>query len=108
MNGTEQEYARLLEVRHRAGELLWYRYEPVKLRLADRTYYTPDFLVVANDMTLELHEVKHARAGQRTYYTDDSRVKIKVAAEQYPMFSFVGVTKRAKSDGGGWSEERFA
>jgi hypothetical protein len=107
MNGTEQEYARILEVRQRAGGLLWYRYEPVKLRLADKTFYTPDFLVVAVDMTLELHEVKHARAGQRTYYTDDSRVKIKVAAEQYPMFQFVGATKRARKDGGGWDREEF-
>ena len=48
---------------------------------------------------MELHEVKG-------HWQDDARVKIKVAAEQYP-FRFVAVKARAKKDGGGFSEEEF-
>lgn len=39
-------------------------------------------------------------------WTDDARVKIKVAADAYP-FQFIAVRKRAKREGGGFSEELF-
>ena len=107
MNKTEERYSWQLEAKKQAGEVLWWAFEPVKLRLADKTFYSPDFLVVMADSTIEMHEVKQARAGQRTYYTDDSRVKIKVAAAAYPMFGFVGATLRAKRDGGHWEYEGF-
>ena len=45
------------------------------------------------------HEVKG-------YWQDDAKVKIKVAAEMYPL-RFVAVRKRAKKDGGGFSIEEF-
>ena len=37
--------------------LLWYRFEGVKLRLADNTFYTPDFAVMSAAGTMEMHEV---------------------------------------------------
>jgi hypothetical protein len=46
MNKTEAAYDALLQVRKAAGEILWHRYEPMKLRLADGSYYTPDFGVL--------------------------------------------------------------
>ncbi|MBP7253872.1 MAG: DUF1064 domain-containing protein [Alphaproteobacteria bacterium] len=100
MNKTEAEYRDHLEWALRAGDVLWYRFEGVKLRLADNTFYTPDFAVLKSDMELEMHEVKG-------FWTDDGRVKIKVAADQYP-FRFIAVTKRPKRDGGGWNREIFA
>lgn len=99
MNKTEQAYAAHLELRKAAGEVLWYRFEGLKLRLADNTFYTPDFVVLAADYALECHEVK-------SFWMDDARVKIKVAAELYP-FRFKALKPRAKKHGGGYDEERF-
>jgi len=82
MNKTEARYAARLALLKAGGAVQWCAFEPVKLRLADRTFYTPDFMVVAEDGTIEFHEVKG-------HWRDDARVKIKVAAEQFPMFRFV-------------------
>ena len=79
--------------------ILWFRFEGIKLRLADNTFYTPDFAVMRADGQLECHEVKG-------FWQDDARVKIKVAADQYP-FRFIAVTVRDKKDGGGWNVEEF-
>ena len=43
MNKTESAYCQHLELRKRAGEIAWYRFEGIKLRLANNTFYTPDF-----------------------------------------------------------------
>lgn len=99
MNLTEQAYAELLEGRKLAGEILGWRFEAYKLRLADNTYFTADFMVQLPSGEIQLHEVKaRTRAGKRLI-EDDAAVKIKVAAEQYPEFQFVLVTysKKTKS-----------
>lgn len=82
-----------------AGEILWHRFEGIKLRLADNTFFTPDFAVLAADGVMELHEVKG-------FWQDDARAKIKIAADQYP-FRFIAVRVRPKKDGGGWAVEEF-
>lgn len=100
MNKTEAAYdAHLWQLRH-AGEILWHRFEGVKLRLADNTFYTCDFAVLPKSAVLEMHEVKG-------FWQDDARVKIKVAASLYP-FRFIAVTARAKKNGGGWEREEFS
>jgi hypothetical protein len=99
MNKQEAAYAVLLELRRQGGEIAWYRFEGVTLKLADGCRYTPDFLVMLKDGRLEAHEVKG-------HWQDDARVKIKVAAAQYP-FRFIAMKPRAKRDGGGWLEEAF-
>lgn len=99
MNKTEAAYAKLLEEMKYAGDVAWYRFEGVKLRLADNTFYSPDFAVMRSDGQMEMHEVKGM-------WTDDARVKIKVAADAYP-FKFVAVKAKAKKDGGGWAVEEF-
>lgn len=58
MNKTETAYAQELELRKRYGEIAWYRFEGIKLRLADNTFYTPDFAVMLANGQLEMHEVK--------------------------------------------------
>ena len=91
MNKTEARYAAHLEAQKAAGMVLWWRFEGVKLRLADATFLTVDFAVMAADGTLEMHEVKG-------YMQDDANVKLKVAADQYPLrFRLVRAAK-----GGGW------
>lgn len=99
MNKTEARYdAYLWEQRH-AGAVVWHKFEPLKLRLADSTFYSPDFAVLLADGFLEMHEVKG-------FWEDDARVKIKVAASIYP-FRFIAVTAEAKKRGGGWKVEQF-
>lgn len=99
MNATEAEYARELELLRSAGDVVWYRFEGLKLRLADSTFYTPDFAVMLCNGEMQCHEVKG-------FWTDDARVKIKVAAEMYP-FRFFALKKRSKKAGGGFDREAF-
>ena len=99
MNKTEAAYANHLETLRQAGEVAWYQFEGVKLRLADSTFYSPDFAVMRADGLLEMHEVKG-------YWLDDARVKIKVAADKYP-FRFIAIKARTKKDGGGWETQEF-
>jgi len=98
-NKTEESYGELLRMRYVAGDVLWYRFEGLKLRLADNTFYTPDYAVMAKDGVMECHEVKG-------FWMDDARAKIKIAAEMYP-FRFLAAKKMAKSRGGGWEFEVF-
>lgn len=95
MNRMEAEYASMLEARKHAGEIAWYGFEAVKLRLADSTFYSPDFAVMLSNGQMELHEVKG-------FWQDDARVKIKVAAALFP-FAFFGIEKRR----GAWVVEAF-
>ena len=99
MNKTEARYAQELQLMQRAGLIRWHGFEALKLRLADNTFYTPDFAVVAQDGVLEMHEVKG-------FWEDDARVKIKVAASLFP-FRFVAVRAIPKRKGGGWEREEL-
>ncbi|MBS3048153.1 DUF1064 domain-containing protein [Enterobacter mori] len=98
MNKTEEAYAEHLK-RITGTVIAWYKFEGIKLRLADNTFYTPDFAVMLTTGEIELHEVKG-------FWTDDARVKTKVAADQYP-FRIIGVTVKPKNAGGGWNVEVF-
>lgn len=98
-NRAEAAYEAFLTSQKAVGMIQWFRFEGVKLRLADNTFYTPDFAVMRADGQMEMHEVKG-------FWQDDARVKIKIAADQYP-FRFIAVTVRAKKDGGGWNIEEF-
>ncbi len=99
MNKTEAAYAQHLGLLQHAGQILWHKFEGLKLRLADNTFYTPDFAVMAADGVMECHEVKG-------FWQDDARAKIKVAADLYP-FRFVAIKAKTKKDGGGWEVEAF-
>jgi hypothetical protein len=81
----EPQYAEHLELLKRAGKVLWYKYEGLRLRLADGALFSPDFAVVADDGTLELHEVKGM-------WREAARVRWKLAKESFP-FVFKLVTK---------------
>jgi len=96
MNKTEAKYAEHLENQRRAGKILFWRYESVKFRLADRTWYTPDFYIMRPDGTIEIHETKG-------WMEEDANVKIKTTAEQFPEFMFVLV----KLNKGEWTFKRY-
>ena len=97
MKKTEAQYVtQVLAPMLAAREIVSWKFEPLKLKLAPKTFYTPDFLVVHADR-FALHEVKG-------HWEDDARVKIKCAAQAYPWFEFVAV----KRERGGWVTEWFS
>ena len=99
MNGMETLYDAHLTTLKAAGEIQWFAFEGMKFRLADLTFYTPDFAVMLATGKMQFHEVKG-------FWEDDARVKIKVAAELFP-FQFIGITAKTKKLGGGWALEGF-
>lgn len=99
MNKTEASYGAYLAQLQAVGGIVWHKFEGMKFRLADNTFYTPDFAVMQANGQIELHEVKG-------FWMDDARAKIKIAADMYP-FKFIAVKPRAKKDGGGWDVEDF-
>jgi hypothetical protein len=94
MNKTEAAYAMELELRKHAGEVAWYSFEAMTFKLAKDTRYTPDFVVMLADGSIELHEIKG-------FFEDHAKVKVKVAASMFP-FVFRIVRAKAKRDGGGF------
>ncbi len=98
-NRTEAKYEAYLEQLRIAGEVLWYKFEGIKLRLADGCFLTMDFAVMTKDNMLELHDCK----GSRAIFSDDAKVKVKCASEAYPfLFKIVYPVK-----GGGWEVDEF-
>ena len=97
MNGLEGSYADHLELRKLTGEIKDWKFEPFKLKLADKTYFAVDFTLVMLDGLIECHETKG-------HWEDDARVKIKVAARMFPEFKFVGVCWDKRE---GWKFEGF-
>lgn len=97
MNKTEAAYAKHLELLKQSGQILWYRFDAVKLRLADNTFLTVDFFILNAQSQLEAHDVK----GSLRIITDDAKVKMKVAADAFP-FAFYYAVPRTQKSGGGW------
>lgn len=98
MNRTEKAYAAWLEAEKHAGRIMAYWFEALKLKIAEGAcFYTPDFLVLRPDGTLELHEVK----GSPAIFADDAKVKVKACATMYP-FAVKIVFPKPKKSGGGW------
>jgi hypothetical protein len=101
-NPTEKRYAAHLEQRKQAGEILWYLFEGIKLKLAPKTFLTVDYAVMTADRQLEMHDVKGARA----IFSDDAKVKMKVATDKFPFVFKVAFPKKPR-DGGGWDIEEI-
>lgn len=95
MNKLEARYCQQLEIEKNIGKVLWWSFEAIKFKLADKTYLTPDFIVMTNDGYLEAHEVKG-------FWEDDARAKIKVAADKFPV-KFVAVQWKS----GAWVYEEI-
>lgn len=76
MNKWERLFAADLAALQREGVVACWYFEAVKLRLARKTFYTPDFLIVYADGRLRFVEIKgHLR--------DDAAVKFKLAREKF-------------------------
>lgn len=79
LNKTEQRFLDYLRIRF--GTQCTILSQQIKLRLANKTWYTPDFVTLHEDGRIMVWEVKG-------WLRDDAAVKLKVAAEQYPWFRF--------------------
>lgn len=95
MNETEKAYAERLEWLKHAGEVLWWRFGVINLKIAEDCFYRTDFAVLLSSGNIEIHETKG-------HWTDDALVKIKVAAELFP-FRFVAMQYRK----GEWVQREF-
>jgi len=96
MNKLEERYARYLELRERREEIRGYVVEGLRFRLGDGATYKPDFNVWMADGSVEIHETK----GE---WREAARVRIRVAADRFPMFKFFGVQWKNKE----WVFEEF-
>jgi len=92
----EQRYAGHLQKRLYAGDISDWAHERMKFRIGKRCWYTPDFMVIAADGVMELHEVKG-------WARDDAKVKFRAAAEFMPYFRWFWVTE----EGGAWKVEEY-
>jgi hypothetical protein len=99
MNKTEAAYAQHLEGLKVMGQVEWFCFEGLSLKLGENCRYTPDFLVMTGAGFLECHEVKG-------FWAEAAKVRIKVAAAKFP-FRFVAVLKLPKKSGGGWQKQEF-
>jgi hypothetical protein len=96
MNKTETAYAEHLLARMVDGDVVWFEFEAMKFRLADRCWYVPDFVCQMRNGDLHIIETKG-------HMEDDAAVKLRVFVRLYPMFPlFI-----ARKIPGGWElEER--
>lgn len=96
MNKTEAAYDAYLGLLLRAGEIDGHKFEGIKLKLADNTFFTPDFLVMAKDGVMELHDTKGTTKKLRAsgekeaapWIEEDAKIKLKLVAELYPFRVF--------------------
>lgn len=97
MNKLEQAYAQHLELRKARGEIAFWRFGVAKLKLADKCWYNPDFVVMLNDGTVEFHETKG-------HLESDAAAKLRMVADVWWMFRLVLVKRSAT---GGWSVTEY-
>ena len=93
MNKVETRYSQHLETRKIAKEVEWFAYEAMTFKIGHDVRYTPDFVVMLTDGTIEAHEVKGVKRDkvtqEETFFSmDDAKLKIRVAAAKFPMFRF--------------------
>ena len=109
MNRTETEFRDQLSLRKNAGEILEYWFEPFSLRLtssvpggAQGARYTPDFMILHSDLTIEIVDVKGT--GPDDIAGD---VRLKAAAELFSLWRFSKAKKRTKKNGGGFQVTEY-
>jgi hypothetical protein len=103
MNKTEARYSLYLEALRQAKEIQWFRFQPIKLRLADNTFWTPDFFSLTKTGNYLVVDVKGTMKGNKPLVKDDARVKIKIAARDFPMWTF----QQAWYTKSGWQHKNF-
>lgn len=88
MNSLEKRFALELDALLVAGKIARWDFEPERFRLADDTFYCPDFRILSHDGAVEFFEVKG-------FWDSATRVRFTVAAEQHP-YCFVSALRPSK------------
>lgn len=109
-NKLEAAYEQHLETLKRAGMIVDFKFEGIKLRLADNTFYTPDFIVFDEDGVVELHDTKGTTKKKKAdgskvaapWIEEDAKLKLKLVAELYP-FRVMAIFKTSN----GWERMEF-
>ena len=122
MNLTEKRYSEYLAAQLLAGLIQFWEFESVTLKIAPDVRWTPDFLVMTNDFTLEFHDTKAgAKQKKKNKETgvmeptgnykprveDDARIKIIMAAQKWPFLSFCTVWEAGKAGCGIWERKDY-
>jgi hypothetical protein len=106
MTKVERAYGAHLEGLRLTSEIKDYRYEPLRLVLATKTTYCPDYLTVLPSGLVHFVEVKGRKSNGKAYWKEDARLKIKLAAETFDgVFTFEAVWPDGN---GGWCHEAFS
>lgn len=87
MNRWESEHARHLFNLVMAEEISGYCFEKFRLDLGGKVKLIPDFFRLNNDGSFDVDDVKG-------FIREDSLIKFKIAAHQYPQFTFRFWTKK--------------
>lgn len=101
MNKTETAFSQFLDA---DKEVVWWKFEPFSLRLSSPenggqpARFTPDFMVLRANGETWIFDVKSGGGFDDTA----AGVRIKCAAEQYPLWIFARAQQQAKKNGGGW------
>jgi hypothetical protein len=82
MNKWEAQFAEMLEDQRKAGELVWWAFEPFRIRLAEKAFYRPDFVAVDAQGKTHIYEVKG-------FFREAAKVRLKVAAEKLPYAFYI-------------------
>ena len=90
MNSWERAYADKLELLRISGVIVSWSFEPMSFRLARKTFYHPDFMVIT-PAEVQFHEVKAVAE-------DDARAKWKIAAELHPWARWVWAQRRSAKE----------
>ncbi len=93
-NKTERAFGEHLHVYLIDGKILWYAFEPMRLKLGRGAWYTPDFAVLEDSGQFVCYEVKG-------FFREAAKVRIKVAKSLYPFLKFI-VVRRQKGE---WTYE---
>lgn len=97
LNKTEAAYFEHLKARQRLGEFRRVDAHPEHLRLADSTFYVPDFRAITVAGVVEFHEVKG-------FLREDSWAKLKIAVEMHPYrFLIVRLAKGSSLKAPRWA-----
>lgn len=107
MNSTETAYSQYLDLQQKAGEIVYYKFEAITIKLGPDCRLTPDFLVMYPDGRLALHDTKGTTkikvgkkaGGTKFYAEEDALVKARVVAGNFVIpISFV-----FRQNNGEWS-----
>lgn len=92
----EARYAQHLDLLRLAGEIRWWAYEPLSLKIAEGAHYRPDFITIEASGGISARETKG-------FMREAARVRLLVAARAFPWLRIVLV----RNEGGAWVEEEI-